>query len=84
MLCAMGPAASALTVDFVVNLKDECRSPIGPSTSTPLPIMSAHKSAMFYDVLFPFPEFYRDWDDVVNAMRKKATAWENKKVWVGT
>ena len=77
LLCSMGPAASALTVDFVVNLKDECRSPID---SKPLPVMGPHKSAMFRDILFPFPEFYRDWDGMVASMRKAAVPWDSQKV----
>lgn len=77
LLCSLGPAASALTVDFVVNLKDECRSPL---QGDPLPIMGPHKSAMFRDILFPFPEFYRDWDGMVASMRNAAVPWDAQQV----
>lgn len=77
LLCSLGPAASALTVDFVVNLKDECRSPVDRD---PLPVMGPHKSAMFQDILFPFPEFYRDWDGIAASMRKAAVPWDAQQV----
>ena len=69
---------------FVVNLRDELQS---ARHSQPFPIFSFQKSKKFYDINFPYPPSFLDFDGHIDKIRSVKISWSQKRrglVWRGS